>query len=320
MKYLLGIVILCTVGYFGAKGYLHHKVGESVDTAVILVSPFVNIEYEGISSTLSGELTVDGIRATPSGFRDPIHVDRIGIDTPSFLSLLELADVMSNRGSGAPEPPDQIGLLVDGMRIATGSDVYRKLYELRLAALKVADQELPAARCVGKYGFSPAALTALGYDEQVFSGSFTFHTADSQYSMEVDAETRDMWQLDMELVLDGNMASEFAKGAAYRPALRSAELKYTDRSLNGRIEKYCASLGLSREETVQAHLDSLNWLGEVNGIAFDEYVLEPYLDFIRGKSTFVVTAEPNKPLRFSQLGLYNPKDVPALLNLRASAH
>ena len=55
--------------------------------------------------------------------------------------------------------------------------------------------------------------------------------------------------------------------------------------------------------------------GLENGIEFDEYVVEPYKEFLAGKSTFVLTAKPNQPINLSQIDLYKPSDVPALLNL-----
>ena len=38
-----------------------------------------------------------------------------------------------------------------------------------------------------------------------------------------------------------------------------------------------------------------------------------------GKSTLVITAQPTNPIAFSQIDLYSPSDVPALLNLAAVA-
>ncbi len=70
---------------------------------------------------------------------------------------------------------------------------------------------------------------------------------------------------------------------------------------------------------MQAQLDSFKFVGEENGIEFDEYLLEPYMEYIGGKSTLVVTARPNKPIAISQIDLYKPSDVPALLNLEATA-
>jgi len=319
MKWLLTIAVLAVVAYLGSKAYLHHEVGESVDNAVVMASPWVDIEYTGISSTLSGELTVNGVTAKVSGFRDPITIERIGITTPSFLSLLALTDTLSFSKPGAREFPEEVGFLIEGLRIATDSDLFRTGYEFRVEALGATDNELPAAQCVGKYGFSPAALKGLGYDEQVISTAVTLHNSASRFSMAVDADSQDMWEWDMEVVMDGSLAAGVAQGTAYRPALRSMKLEITDASLNQRVDEYCATLGLSKEETLQARLDALAFFGEAMGIVFDDLIIEPYQDFTGGKSTFVITAEPSKPLPLSQISLYNPKDVPALLNLNAKA-
>lgn len=319
MKLVLGILVLATAGYFGSKAYLHHEVGESVDQAVVMMSPYVAVEYDGISSTMTGELTVDGVRATVKGFADPITIDSIGIDTPSYLSLLRLTDLRNGGKSGAPDIPDELAFIVEGLRVATDSDVYRTLHQFRLDMLDAGDGSEPAAECVGKYGFSPAALLAMGYGEQVVSSAFRFRNTDTHFAVEVDGETRDMWRFAMGVEFDGNLLTGFAQGAGYRPAMRRMRLEYNDLSLNGRIEKYCRSLGLSDDDILQAHLDSLGSMGADYGIVFDEYVVDPYVEFLGGKSTIVFKAEPSAPIRMSQLALYKPEDVPALLNLSAEA-
>ena len=80
---IIWAVILGTVGYGGSKFLLHHKVEKGVDMAVLFMSPFANVQYDGVSSTMTGELTIDGIRAQINGFKDEIYIERLGIDTPS---------------------------------------------------------------------------------------------------------------------------------------------------------------------------------------------------------------------------------------------
>ncbi len=96
-------------------------------------------------------------------------------------------------------------------------------------------------------------------------------------------------------------------------------IEFTDRSLNQRVAAYCEELGLSAAETLRAQVDSFKFVGESNGIEFDQYILDPYKEFLLGKPTLVVTAQPNNPVAFSQIDLYKPSDVPALLNLAAVA-
>jgi hypothetical protein len=76
---------------------------------------------------------------------------------------------------------------------------------------------------------------------------------------------------------------------------------------------------LTDEEIVAAQMDKLQYIGEVYGIEFDEYVIEPYTEFVKGKSTLIVTAKPTEPVSLSQISLYKPSDVPALLDLSAEA-
>ena len=54
---IIWTILLGALGYGGSKLLLHNKVESGVDMAVIALSPFVNIEYDGVSSTMGGQLT-----------------------------------------------------------------------------------------------------------------------------------------------------------------------------------------------------------------------------------------------------------------------
>ena len=313
-------IILGSVGYGGSKYYLHHKVEEGVDAAVLMMSPYVTVEYDGISSTMTGELTVDGIRARVAGFSDEIVIDRLGINTPSYFSLLELGDIVNDPSMEDDAMPEYFGLIAEGMHIPVNSDYYKKLYAMRLDALGATDTDVAAVECVGKYGFSPEALTAMGYDEQIMSMSVTMRNGDANYYLDISTDIENMWSADINMAMAGDIVSEMSKGRTYRPKMRSIEAEFTDLSLNQRVEQYCGRRGLTTEQTLNAQLDAFEYFGESNGIVFDEYLLEPYQEFLRGKSTIVFTAQPGEPVNFSHIDLYKPSDVPALLNLSASVH
>jgi hypothetical protein len=311
-------IVLGALTYGGAKWYLHREVGQAMDTGVLMISPYANVEYDGVSSTMSGKLTVDGVRIRVNGFRDQLYIRRIGINTPSFFSLLKLDDLMSVSRSGDDGMPEYFGFIVDGIRAPVTADYYQTLYQFGLDALDAQDSDEPATRCVGKYGFSPETLTALGYDEQVLSVSMIMRHEESRYLFDIQSDMDDMWDLDASIALAGNMAAEISKGSAYRPRLSTLRIEFTDRSLNERVRKHCTQLGLTPEETLQAQLDAFNFFGKTNGIVFDEFMLDPYREFLGGKSTLIVSAQPSEPVNLSRIGLYKPTDVPALLNLSAT--
>ena len=313
---IIGGIVVGLLGYGGAKLYLHNEVSSAMDQAVMMATPFAKIEYDGVSSSLTGELTVDGLTVRIVGYRDEIYVDRFGIDTPSFFALMDLFDPMKLQSEGLP---DYLGFIVEGVRIPVHADYFADLHEFTLEASGITEVSDAAEKCTGKYGFSPTALSALGYDEQVLSMSMYLRDEDSSFAFDMSVNMQDMWDLQADIDLAGNMMTELMKGPAYRPKLGSMRLEYTDRSLNGRVVEYCESLGLSQLETLRAQVDSFKYIGSNNGIEFDQYMLDPYKEFLKGKSTLVVTAKPNEPIAFSQIDLYKPSDVPALLNLAAAA-
>ena len=313
---LILIIIIVACGYAGSKWYLHREVAQGMDSAVRMMAPYAEVEYEGVASTLTGELTIEGIRIRIDGFSDDLYIDRFGIDTPSFLSLIELGDVAKIQSDGLPE---YFGFMMEGLRVPADADYYSKLYAFALEARGITDANEAAAECTGKYGFSPAALAGLGYTEQVISSSITFNNQRGKFSLDLTVSMEDMWDMDVSLTLAGDMLSEMSKGLASRPRLSSLEVEMTDRSLNKRVTEYCSRRGLSEKQILQAQLDSFKFAGEENGIEFDAYVLDPYMEYIGGKSTLTITARPNEPVALSQIKLYKPSDVPALLRLEATA-
>jgi hypothetical protein len=313
---LIFLVVVAAGGYLGAKWYLHREVGRTVDTAVLMLSPYAEVDYEAVDSTLTGELAVEGVRVRLDGFGDTIVIDRLGIDTPSFLSLIRLTDLAAQQPDAMPE---YFGVVLEGLHIPAGADYYTKLYQLALEGRGVTEAEDAAVECTGRYGFSPRALDELGYREQAISASVTVRNQEGRYTFDVGMNLQEMWDLTASITLDGDLMTEVSRGKGYRPRLSGMRVEMTDRSLNRRVAEYCVRRGLSADQAVDARVESFRVMGRQYGIEFDDYVLGPYRDYIGGKSTLVVTARPNKPVAFSQIDLYKPSDVPALLNLEATA-
>jgi hypothetical protein len=315
-NFAIWAVVMGVVGYGGAKLYLHNEVGNAMDMAVLMMAPYADVEYDGVGSTLSGELTIDGVQVQIDGFSDAIYIERIGIDTPSFFSLLELSDLTKMQ---VDKMPEYLGFLIEGLRIPADADYYQEFYDMTLQVRDATDPGNAANECAGKYGFSPEALEGLGYKDQVMSMRMTVRDEESRFSFDMDVSMEDMWDMNASVSLAGSVMSNLPMGMMQPPKLRDIRVEFTDRSLNQRVKKYCEERGLSAAETLHAQMDSFRFVGESNGIEFDEYMLVPYKEFLLGKSTLVVTARPTEPIAFSQIDLYRPSDVPALLNLAAVA-
>lgn len=125
---IIGAVLVAAVGYGGSKLLLHNKVEKGVDQAVVGVSPFVNVKYDGVSSTMSGELTIDAVEARITNFNDPVTIDRLGIDTPSYFSLLRLADIAENMRNPDDVIPEYFGFIAEGIRMRVDADYFKTMH------------------------------------------------------------------------------------------------------------------------------------------------------------------------------------------------
>jgi len=321
MKHLLiGLVLLVGLGYGGAKGYIYYKVSEQVDAVIPMMTPYADIQYGGISSTLTGELTLEDVSIQISGYHDAIKIGRLGINTPGFLDLLKLSNMSSGSGLAKDGPPEYFGLLAENIRIPASADYYRDYYAENIKALAPTDIRQGGVQCVGKYGYSPRTLKALGYDELVISMSVIMRQADTHFLAEVDLDIVDMVDVEVEVTMAGELMQGASMGMSYQPMLRGMQIKLTDKSLNKRTVKYCTELGLTPAQILRAHINALQHAGSTVGIEFDKRVIEPYKEYLTAKSTFVATVRPREPLHLAKISHYKPSDVPALLNLEAFAH
>lgn len=320
-RFALTAVLVAAVAFFGGKWYLHHKLEKGLEQAIMMASPFVTISYDSVSSTLDGKLSINGIVAREMmGYRDPLTIGSLGLDTPSIITLIKLAGASDGDLSSFDDMPEYIGVFANDIRMPVDADYLKKLHQMRMQTVRADDAGGVAAQCTGKYGFSPAVLSELGYREQVVSAAVTFRQRDTGgYSIEAGTAIDDMWALDMNMEVAGDLKMDMSSGSSWRPKLNRLRVSLTDDSLKERVHRYCRSRGLSDEEIVAAQLDAFVTRGESSGIVFDDYVLGPYREFLAGKSTLVVTAEPNSPVDVSKIDLYKPSDVPALLNLNAEA-
>jgi hypothetical protein len=311
------VILVGVLGYFGAKFYVHHEVGSDLDAALAMVRPFADIQYAGVSSTLGGELSIDGVSARFGSFRDRVEIDSVSLVTPGFWHLLKLSDMGQQMAGSDGSIPDALGFAITGMRAAVTDDFMKALSKAAREDAPEVDEEDAAAECVGKYGFSMATLRRLGYNDLVISLSMGYRQEGGRVVVDMWADLEDMYAIKIDMTLDGAMTPQALVSGNYRPRMVDGRLEYQDYSLIERTRSLCRRRGLSDDEVLEAQLDAFQAAGMESGIAFDEYVLVPYQKFLSGGSKFVLTAKPNEPISLSQIDLYKATDVPALLNLSA---
>jgi hypothetical protein len=307
---LVAVVVLGLGGFFGAKFYVQYKTGQDLDAVLAQARPMVDIAYENVVATMGGELRVEGVTIRMPQFDDAVTVESVGLQTPGFLFLLGF-------DQRKLEMPERLGVALTGVRIGADSDFMRQLDAAQ--ATKARDAVLtPADKCATSYGFTPATLRQLGYHELVVDFSMSFRREGSQLVVGFDADVEDMYDVDVELTLDG-ISDPTALARGTRPLLVGGRIDYVDQSLNGRIMKYCTELEVTPEDVIAAQVREMHQLARDNGMELDALIIQPYTDFLLGKQRFTLIAQPPRPIDLTQLSLYKPSDVPHLLNLTAEA-
>lgn len=316
VKKIVAIAILAGVlGITSAKFYLHHQVTSNLDQAIALVKPFADIRYEGVSSTLSGALNVEGISARFGTFGDRLEIDQISLLTPGFWFLLNLGDMEKQQASSNASIPESFGLAVQGLRADVSDDFMKFFVQAAQQAAAAMVEDDAVGQCVGKYGYSVEALESLGYDEIVMSMSLGYQKVDGNLQIDLWAAMADMYAIQVDVTLDGSMTTESIARGAFRPRMITGRIEYEDQSLMARTRELCGRKGFSDEQIMAAELDAFRSAGMQSGIEFGASVLESYEKFLSDGSTFVIEANPPGPINLSQIDLYKPTDVPALLNL-----
>ena len=307
---LVAVVVLGVGGYLGAKFYVQYKTAQDLDAVLAQARPFVDIQYENVVATMSGALRVENVVVRLPQFADEIAIESVGLETPGFLFLLGF-------DHRELEMPERLAVSLTGLRVAADADFMRELDAPQ--TVPAADFELTAAdRCATSYGFTPGMLKRLGYYEVVADLGMGFRRDGARVVMNLRAALADMYDLDVELTLDGLAdPTEMVRGA--RPMLAGGRIDYTDRSLNSRIMKHCTELDVTPEDVIAAQLREAHMLALDNGMELDALIIQPYTDFLLGKQRFTLIAQPPKPVDLRQLNLYKPSDVPNLLNLTAEA-
>ena len=312
---LIFVVIVGALGYFGAKAYLHHRVGEAVDSAIAQMSPLTKISYGGISSTWRGFVAVNDLSFELPAFGETIEVGAIGLQTPGFFYLLNFKEKM-----GEGEYPETLTLSVEDLELRLHSEWMQAL-EARTVD-QAAPQSVPVP-CFDSQVDQMNTYRSLGYGTLVvdFSMGYTLDLEGAQLAFEFTQNVKDAYDVRGSLNLKGGSLPVGAvMMGGYRPVLKSAsltveDLSYTERLINHCIEK----AGLSREEAVEAQTEYFVQVLAKFGIVPDAPILNEYRRFLEAPEVLSVSAEPPSPVDLSRLDLYKAEDIPDLLNVNMRA-
>lgn len=307
---VIALVLLLGLGYLGLKGYIHYQVKASLDQAITAAAPMAEIRYDGISSSLRGSVTIQGL--TVHTFGDDVRLGELRFGTPNVLVLLSTLSELQ-RG----EAPEFLELELIDLEL----DLSGPLMNFVQAAVQRQAPRLPTTYpCAGQVVFGPADWRAMGYQRLSSDLRLRLDIDKAAHTVRVQSrwDTQDMGALRVAFEVAGVSASVAQLKESRQAILRWLELDYKDRSYYKRWVKYCAKRDKVDPRSFVAKLVSADatyymysW-----GVVPGDDLRRAYREFLRAPQSVSAVARPSTPLELALVEHYTPDDLVALLDLR----
>lgn len=311
---LLLIIILGGSTYGGIKGYIYYNIKKQVDNFAKMALPYATFDYGGIGSTLEGTIILEEITFRPNGINDVIQIDKLKLITPGLSTLLGGAESIK-RG----EFPKKAGLSLQGIHINLSGELVGMMVKAEAKAMGYQPEK--GLACSFSQAFMTEQYKELGVNELIMDAKVKIERGANSQSIifKVLYALRDIEEYEVQFTMDNPQSIMVGMmGGPFTPPIRSVSLSYRpDPGFNQRAILYCAKLkGVSVKEFIgqlinQSDEDYMRDFGFVPGPG----IRSALQGILINADELRIVALPGESLDLSTLHLYNPKDIPDLLEL-----
>lgn len=314
---LLLLLALPIVGYLAVKLYIQIQVDGAVETLINRAEPVAAITYGRVTSGIDGRVGLSGVVIRPAGTKDQIRIDEVSIKVPDLLYLLMLEDRMRSL-----EPPQSLSLKVHDVAVSTRGEMVRA-WEAAMFEHDPLAREQALDNCVTRVNL-PTQLHLLDYDEIRGSFEIGYYYDAQRANLMLHGAAGHIGGVsftgELALVLHSFDIDTITR-TLRNPEIAGAVMEITDAGYFQRVYAYCEQDGQLDRQGVAALLAE-HLLAQFDGLpmAPDEPLMAAYADFVSAGSRITITAEPREPRKLEYLSLYDPLDVPAVLNVNARVY
>jgi hypothetical protein len=304
MKKIFSVLLSVLIGYGALKLYLYYDIKNTLDTLIAKSEPFIQIQYHDFATfPFKGMVTVSGISVKAPGNQDTIYIQRATINGLEFYP--------PNKQSVQPfdfSKPTLKTINLQGVSNKPNSNFISK----------VINRSTPPNY---KVSFAPKniSLDKLGYSNILSDVTISLMPLQNQKHMRIDYKqtNQDMFTLALSLTVNIPNTPLIQNLKIYE-----GTLKYQDHSLFKKWIKSSAlahkiSLNAMQKKVIQDLDDSF-----ASKITLSQSNLSAIESFIINPKTLSIQISPYDPLNFeslSMLRLYNPNDIPKILNLNITS-
>ncbi len=304
--------------YAGIKIYLYYEIKGRVDQAINMSAPFVNIEYDGISTTMEGAVYLEKVKLRLKNINEEIRVDKLGFITPGLVFLLGHA----NNFIEQKKFPEKMGISVQGVHISlTGELIDTLTKSFPEQSEKKADSGLA---CTLSGSYPGEQLMELGIYRLIFdlTAKVNYDQENSTLKFNINSAIHGVEETDVTFTVE-NIASDISGILSNQATstINSFTVNYRpDRDLTNKINQYCANL---KGITVQEYIDQLVNQSDEAYLADLGFIPGPGIraalkQLLMEAGEISLTTQAIDSNELGNLHLYKAEDIPHILGLSVS--
>ncbi|MDX1431960.1 MAG: hypothetical protein R3286_05875 [Gammaproteobacteria bacterium] len=311
-KVLLALILMPAIAYGSVKGYAWYKVTSAMDEIVVAMTPFANVTYGGVGTSLAGSVSVHDLRIYSPAMQLDMSIEEVRVSAPNLQTLLNIEDELRSQ-----KVPEELGLHLVHARMPTSAVANMQAMSVR-SEFDEYFASLATLGCGDVKRIDAAELIEMGYHQLDMSMSIKVRrNAVSNYmDMRMEAEWHDggRYFVDAQIPGDGSLNNLMASGNTPRFSFDIENAAY-----NERLVTYCAEKsGQDADGFVATHVDLLKSHLEAAGVSLNEELYDAYRDYLAGGDNITISINPDDPTLLQHIGMYQPTDMLTILGVEMS--
>jgi len=290
---VLALILIPFLLYGLVKVALWYSTKKSIDDFSKQSAAFVQLKYQTISSSIKGNVSINGITLFIPMFKETIHIKKVRLSADNLISLLKISFQLKS-----DEIPKSLGLLVEGIKVDLNSQFFNSTQDQP----QTPAEQFNTLACGNTIRFDEKVLKQMGYTEIVTDVNLSYlydplaktlqfnlyESVEQFFSLDIDAEIKEISTIPKAQ----DVAMGLASSAQSMPKPGKIKLTIEDDSFITRKVNYCAKNNKSDQKTyIDKHVKMANIFLQKMGIKLHQSLLDAYSKSLSHPGNVIVSMD-----------------------------
>ncbi len=311
-KIAIVLVLLSLLIFAGLKVGSWYLIKQLVNIKIAEVRPFAKIDYKEISTNLTGQANIKGVKVFIPLLDETLIIDSVQIITPDMLSLFNLPEKLQQN-----KFPESLAVAVNGLQIALNGNLMKILDNPKIPPSPT--EIIAALGCGEVFRIGGKALSKMGYDDIVVDSllRYNFNTKNKQLNFHISNNFRDMTRFSAEGEINDveDYSSIFSESPQAK--LGKITLESADDSFLERKNRFCAN---ENNSSIDAYIEKntlllQQYLGSF-GIELGDGLIKAYQYELKNPGTVAIEADFSELHGLEEFNTFYPNDLIQFIRLK----